>query len=266
MNNEINLYSYQNVESLQLNLPITQLKQYCEHKLLSAENDVDFIKKYIYHGTPLNVCEIGCGNGKLLLALEKENLISHAIGYEVSESRCKFANKFLEIYDSKKVEIVNKNFLEDNSVNEKYDLIILVDIVFQFITPLYSEAERDSLQWMYKRLNKGGHLFFELEDYTSKIQNIVEKGVDLFWEEFPEEDPFKYGLYKLDIDKDRNIIDDKRFILRKREGEEKFRNIIKSYSREESIDLFKQYGMKPEVHPYENSSKEHDLYRILAKI
>lgn len=265
MENKINLQSYQNVESVQLNLPLAQLQQYCEHKLLSAEADVEFIKKHIYRGTPLNVCEIGCGNGKLLLALERENLISHAVGYEVSESRCQFANKFLELYQSEKVEIVNKNFLEDNPAMEEYDLIIFVDIVFQFVTPLYDEATHESLQWIYKRLSKGGEVFLELEDYTSKKKDIKEKGANVFWEEFPREDPFKYGLYKLGLDNDGNIIDDKRFILRGRSGEERFRNIIKSYTRKESIELFAQYGMQAEVYPYEDISKEHDLYRILAR-
>lgn len=272
MENWVNLQSYQNVESVQFGMPVEEFRQYCDLKLLSAESDRDFIKKNVYCGELLNVCEIGCGNGKLLLSLERENMISHANGYEVSENRCRFSNKFLDLYKSKRVDIINKNFLEDDSpCGGGYDLIILVDIVFQLISPLYDEAEHDALQWLYGRLNKGGMLYFELEDYSAKLQNILKKGADLFWEEFPPEDPFQYGLYKLDVDEDGNIVDDKKFILRNTNTEESFRNIIKSYTRDESIKLLTKYGFDPMVYPYfeernrTTASGEHDLYRILAK-
>lgn len=89
MENKENLSSYQNVESIQFNLPEDEFKKYCELKLQSAEDDKAFIREHIYQGEPMNVCEIGCGNGKLLLAMEQENMLSHAVGYEVSETRCK---------------------------------------------------------------------------------------------------------------------------------------------------------------------------------
>ncbi len=85
MNNKENLESYRNVESIQLSLPADEFEKYCELKLLSAEDDKAFIRNHIYQGRPIKVCEIGRGNGKLLLSMEQENMISHAVGYEVSE-------------------------------------------------------------------------------------------------------------------------------------------------------------------------------------
>lgn len=273
MDNKVNLVSYQNVESLQLNLPDDEFKKYCELKLQSAEEDKAFIRKHIYQGKPMNVCEIGCGNGKLLLSMEQENMISHAVGYEVSEARCKFANKFLSRYDSKKVRIVNRNFLDEyENVNGEYDLIILVDIVWLFISPLYDRAEHDGMQWIYKNLRKGGMVLFELEDYSRQIAHIKREGPYRFWEEFSEDDPFKYGLYKLDLDHEENVVDEKIFIRRDGMKEEPFTNIIKSYTREESVNLLNRYGMNAEIYPYYDcvddcteSSNEHDLYRVLAR-
>lgn len=156
MENTVNLTSYQNVESLQLNLPEDEFRQYCELKLLSAKDDVDFIKKHIYQGKQMSVCELGCGNGKLLLALEREGMVSNAVGYEVSGSRCKFANKFLSTYDSKKVQILNQNFLDDGEAERGYDLIILVDIFLNIISPLYDNTEYETVQWIYRNLARGG--------------------------------------------------------------------------------------------------------------
>ncbi|GFI49388.1 tRNA (guanine-N(7)-)-methyltransferase [Lachnospiraceae bacterium] len=273
MDNRENLLCYQNVESVQFNLPDDEFEKYCELKLQSAEDDIDFIREYIYQGKAMNVCEIGCGNGKLLLSMERENMISHAVGYEVSEARCKFADKFLRKYGSKQVQIINDDFLNDcESVYGEYDLIILVDIVWLFISSLYDKAEHDAMQWIYKNLRKGGMVLFELEDYSKQIEHIKKEGVYQFWEEFPKEDPYKYGLYKLDLDDDGNVVDEKKFIRRNGGKEETFKNIIKSYTRKESIELLSRYGMGAEIFPYYdnvNSSfgrpNEHDLYRVLAR-
>lgn len=270
MDNQENLVSYQNVESIQFNLPDDEFKKYCESKLQSAEDDKIFIREHIYKGKPMKVCEIGCGNGKLLLSMERENMISHAVGYEVSEARCKFAKRFLDRYGSKKVQIINNNFLDKHeNVNEKYDLIILVDIVWLIISPLYDEAEQDAMQWIYKNLRENGMVLFELEDYSKQIEYIKQEGEYRFWEEFPQDDPFKYGLYRLDLDDDGNIVDEKMFIRRDNGKEESFKNIIKSYTRNESIDLLSRYGMKAEIYPYYDCDverhNEHDLYRVLAR-
>ncbi len=274
MENKENLSSYQNVESIQFNLPEDEFKKYCELKLQSAEDDKAFIREHIYQGEPMNVCEIGCGNGKLLLAMEQENMLSHAVGYEVSETRCKFANRFLNTYGSQKIQIINNNFLDEHSnkyAGGGYELIVLVDIVWHFISPLYDEAEHDALKWIYKNLKKGGMVLLELEDYSRQIEDIKENGAYRFWEEFPKDDPFKYGLYKLDLDDDENVVDEKIFIRRDNMKEEPFTNIIKSYTRKESIDMLKRYGMKAEIFPYYDAnsragkSNEHDLYRILAR-
>lgn len=274
MDNRENLLSYQNVESIQCNLPDNEFEKYCELKLQSAEDDKAFIREHVYQGKPMDVCEIGCGNGKLLLSMERENMISHAVGYEVSEARCRFASRFLDRYGSKKVEIINHNFLEDDgNVREGgYDLIVLVDIVWLIISPLYDRAESDAMQWIYRNLRKGGMVLFELEDYSRQIENIKKNGVYRFWEEFPKEDPFKYGLYKLNLDDDENVVDEKIFIRRDSNQEELFKNIIKSYTRKESVALLNRYGMEADIYPYYNCAgsdmqrpNEHDLYRVLAR-
>ena len=70
-NTEINLRSYDNVEYVQLNeFSEEQRRMYLKEKMQSAETNADFINKYIFNGIPLNICEIGSGNSKLLYLLE----------------------------------------------------------------------------------------------------------------------------------------------------------------------------------------------------
>ncbi len=76
MSNKSNLDSYDNVEALQLHsLSNEEMQAYIDAKLKSAESNCKFIKDYVYTGTPLQICEIGSGNSKLLYTLEKDNIL-----------------------------------------------------------------------------------------------------------------------------------------------------------------------------------------------
>ena len=75
MNNMDNLASYDNVEALQINLPEDSLRGYLDTKMESAESNKKFIEENIYCGKPLDICEIGSGNSKLLYALEMDNVL-----------------------------------------------------------------------------------------------------------------------------------------------------------------------------------------------
>lgn len=79
MDNRINLSAYNEVEKAQAELPESGLRAYYREKMESARSDVAFIKEHVPM-TGMRVCEIGCGNGKLLCALEKEGLIMHGGG------------------------------------------------------------------------------------------------------------------------------------------------------------------------------------------
>jgi len=107
-----NLNAYEGVESLS-RFSDEEFKHYCHDKLASVEKHIHFIKQHVIRpGYQGRVIEIGSGNGKLLFRLEQEGLLEKGIGYEVSQSRCFFAEKFKNHVNSKKVKIVNEDFLQ----------------------------------------------------------------------------------------------------------------------------------------------------------
>lgn len=72
MDNRQNLESYKDVENLE-RFNEASFAQYCRMKLSTAENNLNFIRKYVFPERELeSVCEIGSGNGKLLYALEAQ--------------------------------------------------------------------------------------------------------------------------------------------------------------------------------------------------
>ena len=75
------------------------------------------------------IAEIGSGNGKLLFRLDKENMISYGAGYEVSRSRCLFSEKFKKSINCSKVDIFNQDFLSLKLAENKFDIIVGIDVV-----------------------------------------------------------------------------------------------------------------------------------------
>lgn len=268
MKNDDNLRSYEGVESVQGAFSDEKFKEYCNEKLESCSYDLEFIKNNIYTSRRLNTCEIGTGNGKLLFAMEQNGMLGEgSIGYEVSKSRCECAERFKKLMGCRLSQIVNQDFLEDRS-KRKFDLIIAVDIVIQFISPLYDNAEDDMFQWINEHLEEDGALFLELVDYSSTIETLKGHQEIRTWEEFPEADAYRWGLYSRRLDADGNVVKDKIFIRRGDGQPWVSQSVVKSYSRDEIKDVLGKYGFICELYPYEGIDGENgnrDFYRVIAR-
>ena len=156
MENMQNLKIYADFENL-ARFTDESFEEYCELKMESAKQDTWFIKEKIFanDNTKKQFCEIGGGNGKLLYSLEAEGLLDYGVNYEVSENRWRFAEELKRW--TKSNNCINKNEDILSVCDErKYDCIIAVDIVTQFITNLYDNAEKDYFTWINEHLKDGG--------------------------------------------------------------------------------------------------------------
>lgn len=268
MNNVQNLKGYADFENLS-RFTNDSFEEYCKLKMESCKEDVWFIKEKIFpdDAKKKQFCEIGGGNGKLLYALEREGILDYGVNYEVSESRCKFADELKKWTNSSKCVNINDDILKVCDDRE-YDCIIAVDIVTQLITSLYDEAENDYFMWINNHLKKGGYAYFELQSFKEDMQYFEEHEEPYtFWQEFPEGDPFQYALYKRELDMDGNIVSSKIFYERSTGKFEGTTNVIKPYQENEFIDLLKQHGFEGEIyHCYkEQGDLPKKLYLVVAK-
>lgn len=268
MNNLDNLQSYEDVENLARFSPET-FDKYCKLKLQTAEDNKRFIMEHcIRGGAKLDVCEIGSGNSKLLYSLDMDGLIKKAVGYEVSESRWKFAEKFKEWlqYESH-VENRNENILESQD-KEMFDVIIAADIVTQIIVNLDDTSEEKYFTWIYEHLKEGGYAFFDLCNFDRELEELQKYKEYSFWSEFPEDDPFQYGLSRCTKDANGNIIWEKMYYERKTRLFSKFKNVIKPYSEADFLQKLKSYHMSGEIfHCYkEPGDLDQGGYLVLAQI
>lgn len=259
-----NLDSYNGVEAIE-RFDNQAFIEYCENKLSTCKKHVNFIKSHI-DKNKLNVCEIGSGNGKLLYQLEKADMLKSGTGYEVSKSRWEFAEKFKRYMHSDKVVNLNQNILQ-NHTNEKFDLIIGVDIVFQIIAPLYENAQRDLILWIKNHCIQGGYVLLEFMDCVLNRKAIADRH-NKNWTEFPCTDPFQYMLTEVTYDSNENIRYDKIFVPRGNDKIETMTNIIKPYTENEISTLLMEFGFKSEIFYYYENENDIDEgeYIVLAKL
>ena len=238
-----NLKAYKGFEDLS-QFDDATFEEYIKNKLTGCNKRVEFIKKNLiddqYGG---RVLEIGSGNGKLLYNLEKQGLLEQGIGYDVSESRNRFANKFGEYLGSKKVTNILGNFLTIDQQIDKFDLVIAVDIVIQLISPLSKTAQSDLFNTIKAILKNNGWLLLELQDFESTIKMIqLSDGVLRQWKEFHDSDPWRFGLDTFTV-QDRDIEWNKKFINRDARVEMSSSNaILRAYTRDEISELLKDVG------------------------
>lgn len=262
-----NLSAYDDVENLS-RFTIETFKSYCNNKLKECEDEVLFIEKHCkdsqWQG---KVAEIGSGNSKLLYSLEKAGLLTEGLGYEISKSRNIFAEEFKKNVGSKKVQNINNDFLKE-ALPYEFDLVLGMDIVFQFIAPLYPNAELDCLNWIYRSLRKNGTLIFELrdfEDFDKQIKN-ANNNVVYSWEEFAPTDPFEFVLAKLFYDSDKNLCWDKLFLERNSLNRSSFTNILKPYTRESIKELLERVNFNSiEIFNGVTDSVASETYIVKAK-
>lgn len=148
---------------------------------------------------------------------------------------------------SKCVTIRNEDVLSSQT-EEKFDLIIGVDIVTQIIAPLYDMAEQKYFNWIRQHLRDEGRVFLEFQDYSQAMDAIKAHGSRMEWEEFPEEDPFQYGLYKEYVDSDGNLVWDKRFFERKTRDFSCFTNVIKNYTAKQVCSIMTSDGFNVKIY------------------
>lgn len=116
-------------------------------------------------------------------------------------------------------------------------------------------------------MKEGGHVFFDMCSFGRELEEIEKYNEYFCWTEFPEDDPFQYGLFKCTKDAYGNIVYEKLFHERKTRAFSKFKNVIKPYSEEEFLKTLKLYHMSGAVfHCYsEPGDLDQGGYLVLAK-
>ncbi len=249
-NKHVNYTAYEGVENLERFTEKT-LIAYFNDKLTSCSKHISFIKKYFPNGK-LNILEVGSGSGKLLFRLEQEKILKIGIGFELSASRCTFANRFSNYLNSSLVHIYNEDFLSNKTIPQKFDIIIGIDVVINLIAAINKKYVDSFFTLALNKLNKDGKIILESITLKREIDAIKksENGIYYTWKRFLDSDPFKYGLDEMSLDTKKNLIWKKYFISSNNEKEEMFINALMPISKKGMQLIAEKYSL--EVEFYDN--------------
>lgn len=202
----VNLTAYEGVESLGRFSP-AEFRKYCDDKLKSCDKHIAFLRQH-FPGRPLRVLEIGSGSGNLLFRLEREGMIEHGVGFEVSRSRCRFAAKFAKYCESKKVSVRNEDFIEADLHGEVFDVVIGIDVVINLIGAISEIHTQKMLAKARSCLLEGGRVVLWMMTCEREINFIdqTDSGVYRTWKRFGESDPFRFGLDEITRDTRSNVV------------------------------------------------------------
>ncbi|MCV2885435.1 class I SAM-dependent methyltransferase [Aestuariibacter sp. AA17] len=266
----INYHAYDDVENMK-RFDSESFQQYCQSKLDSCDKHVKFIKEHCVNNNASwggNIVEIGSGNSKLLINLEQSGVLNSAIGYELSESRNRFAEAFCTHEGVSCIENVCGDFL-DGEVTGNADLVIAVDIVAQLVSPTNPEAENKMLDWIYNQCKKNGFALFELWDFEKiKAQLALSEGKLNVWEAFSKEDPFEFCLATLSETGERDILWQKKFLKRDSTERSFFEHVLRPYDRDDFCQLLKRVGFAQTIvyeHWNDDQNGEAGEYIVLAR-
>jgi hypothetical protein len=240
MNPHYNLTAYEDYEIF---IDENIEKSYKEKKLFECNEKTSFIKK-LFEKEKLNVTELGSGNSKLLINLNQNKYLKFGHGFEISDSRNKFADKWIKDLNLCNIKNVKDNFLNLENYNlEKQDLFVCIDLAFQFLDPIKLNSDSELLKKIYNNLESEGKLILEL-DGCGKIIDSINFGGKI-WEQFEEPDPWIYSLWECGYDKNTNFLDWKKiFISRKNFETSSSKITLKVYTKERIKKLLENAGFK----------------------
>ena len=161
------------------------------------------------------------------------------------------SEKFKKFVNSKKIKIINKNFLKSKLSKESFDLIIGVDIIFNLISANSKKEAQIFLSLSKKYLKRGGSIILEVIAFKKELSILKKKNYFKKFIKLAPSDPYRITIQKYKKIK-KNLYIHKKFID-KNGNSSSFSNLVlpikKSYWKK-----FKDWNV--EIYDYWN--KRHD--------
>lgn len=161
-----------------------------------TEELVDWIISETTHNKPISILDIGCGSGCISISLAKALPDARVTALDISEKAIAIAQKNA-IENNVNIHFLEKNILEVDFLPEKYDIIVsnppyvrelekkeIRNNVLNYEPHLALFVSNEKPLIFYEKitqlaklsLNKGGKLFFEINQYLGEeTKNIIVK-------------------------------------------------------------------------------------------
>lgn len=236
---QVNLSAYQTVEAPSNYQSVEELRRYRALLLEKSRPAANCIRRVSGGTNPLRVLEICSGSGRLLYALNENQILAAGVGVEVSPSRFQFAETWKQELGANHIR--NINCAADQYAFDcgEIDVAILIDGALSYLFPNDPTLPEQILSQTVTVLRKGGKVVLEFDVLSpERISSMRREGAFRVWFEGDAKDAFRYALYETRIlDWDQMVVENRSTYLHRVTGEERTkREIYKYYSRDE-LDL-----------------------------
>jgi len=201
----VNLVAYDGVEAAE-NFPEPLARQkYRDAALDRSRAQAAFIAEHV--GRDLDVLEIGCGNGRLGVALRQAGLAKSYRGIDLSRSRISFAREWAADLGIGCLEFEQANLLEWQPPST-FDLIVCITGAFGYFDALGDGIARRALATFAAASRPGAFLVLELYNHAVIEARCLAAPGHMIrdWSPLPDADPYEFYLHEFRFDSARRLL------------------------------------------------------------
>ena len=145
--------------------------------------------------------ELGCGNGRMLIALADAGVIDRGLGVDIASSRVAFAREWAAAAGvAHRLAFVAGDALEED-LGHGHALALCITGAFGYFDAHVPGSDRRVLERVRDALRPGGRLVLELYQHPLEIDLIGRAGGRLrLWHELPPSDPWRFYLSDISVE------------------------------------------------------------------
>jgi SAM-dependent methyltransferase len=210
------LTAYEGVEELS-SFSTEELAEYRAGLLARTADQTTFLARRLPAGAA--ALEVGSGNGRLLIDLARRGATASSVGLEVAESRVAFAQAWAESCDLDTVRFICGDALTHPC--EPADVALCITGTFAYFDAIQPGGGAALLARLHQTLPAGGMLVLEVYPHPSwrRLLEDTDDGALRLWHELPAEDPWRFYLSDLHLDRDSQILTHRKTFIHRTSGE-----------------------------------------------
>lgn len=202
--------AYEGVEGA---VPREALAAYRAAALARSAEQVSFISSLMKG----SVVEVGCGNGRLLIALKQAGAIEAGLGVDFAESRVAFAAAWASDLGLTGLQFTAGDAL-GCELGSGHGAALCITGAFGYFDAYVPGTAQRLLSRLRGSLADSGQLVLELYQHASDVRLLnAQEGSLCRWAELEESDPWRFFLSELSLDG--NVLTHKKIFVHRTDGQ-----------------------------------------------
>ena len=164
--------------------------------------------------------EVGCGNGRLLVALARRGSLTSGLGLDLAASRIAFARAWAREEALEQLRFETADVLTFSLGQLSLSAVVCITGTFAYFDALEPGLAGACRRPAYEALEPGGTLWLELYPHPGYRRLLEAAGGSIrLWTELPGHDPWRFYLGELELDAGGDVLTHKKTFVHRTTGE-----------------------------------------------